>query len=335
VAALADAGLLLPDAGIDLDEVVAVHEELGYHRAPCRVALAAATLFGPAIARFGSPDQRQRFLPRLARGELRFYLGYSEPEVGSDLASLSTRAERDGDEWVITGQKSWGTGAHVAEWVWLAARTDPAAARPHDGITVFLFPTGLPGWEAQPHRALSGEVSCSTFFDGVRVPDSARVGDVNGGWAVITSALAGERLVMAAHSAEIRRQFDDLLAIVRAAPALAGPPGSAQRARWSALAARLQMARLLLRAGFGAVAGGAVEVPMAKVVTGDLAEEFGEAALELLGPGAALAGDQPGTVGDGHFEFGLRLAPMYVIGGGTADIQRNLIARALGLPRSG
>ena len=108
---------------------------------------------------------------------MNFCLGYSEPEAGSDLASLRTRAVRDGDEWVINGQKLWTTGAHVSDWVWLAARTDPDAQPRHAGITVFLFPLETPGVTIQQHTALSGEVSCTVFYDNVRIPDSARVGE--------------------------------------------------------------------------------------------------------------------------------------------------------------
>ncbi len=320
----------------DVAEQTVLDEELGYHHAPCAFSRAAATMLGPAIIRFGTPQQQERFLPRIAEGRMRFYLGYSEPEVGSDLASLQTRAVLDGEEWVINGRKMWGTGAHEADYVWLAARTDPEADRPQQGISVFLFPTGLPGWEMQPHTALSGEISCSTFFDDVRVPQDALVGQVNEGWTVVTHALAAERIVMAGHAAALHRQLDEMLATARVDPdTTLGPRGSAHRQRVSELAARLQGARLLLHRGIAAAAeggGGWLEAPMAKLLTGELAESLGEATLEILGPAAALGAGVPGAPGGGAFEYGLRLSIMYVIGGGTADIQRNLIARALGLP---
>jgi alkylation response protein AidB-like acyl-CoA dehydrogenase len=284
----------------------------------------ASTLSG-AIAEFGSPEQRAYFLPSLARGETRCHLGYSEPDVGSDLASLSTRARRDGDDWIVDGTKMWGTGANVADYVWLATRTDPDVPK-HRGITMFLAPTRLPGWSLVEHRALSGEIACTTVFDGVRIPDSCRVGEVDGGWSVITSALVAERVVMAGLVGEMTRQVTDLLSALRAAPSLA-PAGSAARVTVNDLVVRLQAARSLLGASARAAAdgtGGWLEAPMAKVVTGDLGERLAAAALEILGPDAAF----------GDTDHALRLAPMYVIGGGTADIQRNLIARAIGLPRS-
>jgi alkylation response protein AidB-like acyl-CoA dehydrogenase len=310
-----------------VDELMVLHEELRYRGARPSV-LAAAELIGNAIVRHGTEEQKERLLPLIVAGKLRFYLGYSEPEVGSDLANLRTRAARDGDAWVINGQKLWGTGAHVAEYCWLAARTDPDAARPHAGITVFLFSIPRPGWEIQEHTGLSGEISCTTFLDDVRVPDTARVGEVNGGWKVITDALAGERVVMGGVAAHVHRQLDHLLAALRDDPDRAGPRGSAVRRRVTELAARLQAARVLVNHSVRATAGGAgarLEAPMAKIVASEVHEDLCEAALEILGPRAALAG--------GPFEIGLRLSIKDVVGGGTNDIQRNLIARHLGLPR--
>ena len=305
------------------EELMVLHEELRYHGVDPKV-LAAADLIGNAIVRHGTEEQKRRFLPLIAKGELPFYLGYSEPEVGSDLAHLRTRAVRDGDEWVIDGQKLWGSGAHLAEWCWLAARTD-AEAEPHAGITVFLVRVPCPGWELQQHVGLSGEIACTTFFDGVRVPDAARIGDVNGGWKVITGALADERVVMGGVTADVHRQFDELLEALRRDPERAGPRGSAVRARITGLAARLQAARILVNASVRAGAGGARrEAPMAKIVGAEVYEDLCEAALDILGTQAALAGT---------FELGVRLSIKYVVGGGTNDIQRNLIARGIGLPR--
>jgi len=333
--------------GASLAEQVALHEEATYRRAPVILQLGSVMLMGNSILRHGTAEQQAAFLPIIRAGRLRFCLGYSEPEAGSDLASLKTRADRDGDGWVINGQKLWTTGGHLASHVWLATRTDAGASPPHAGITVFLIPMDTPGITVQQHRALSGEISCTVFYDGVRVPDSARVGAVNGGWKVITDALAGERVLMGGIAASLLRQLDDLLAVVRAEPeAWLGPRGSARRARLGELAVRLQASRALVAAAIGATAvgpasaGGAsassaarLEAPMAGVLGGELAEEFGEAMLDILGPQAALSGDQPGVPGGGAFEYGLRLSIMYVVGGGTNDIQRALIARGLGLPR--
>jgi alkylation response protein AidB-like acyl-CoA dehydrogenase len=318
-----------------LAEQVVLNEESAYRRVPVTSALASVMLLGASILRHGSPEQREHFLPLVRAGKLNFCLGYSEPEAGSDLASLRTRAVRDGDEWVINGQKLWSTGAHRADWVWLATRTDPDAQPRQAGITVFLLPMDTPGITIQQHTALSGEISCSVFYDDVRVPDSARVGEVNGGWKVITDALAGERITMGNIAAALRRQLDDLVDAVRADPAgvdaVVGVRGSAARARLGGLAAAIAATRALVTAAIGAGGGAPLEAAMAGVLGGETAEDFGEAALEILGPVAALSG--PDAPGGGAFEYGLRLSIMYVVGGGTNDIQRGLIARGLGLPR--
>lgn len=320
-----------------LAEQVVLHEEVTYARAPVTIQLGSVMLLGNSILRHGTQAQKDAFLPVIRAGQMRFCLGYSEPEAGSDLASLRTRADRDGDGWVINGQKLWTTGGHLASHVWLAARTDQEASPRHAGITVFLIPMDTPGITVQQHRALSGEISCTVFYDDVRVPDSARVGEVNGGWKVITDALAGERVLMGGIASSLLRQLDDLLAVVRADPdAWLGPRGSARRARLGELAVTLQASRALVAAAIGATAAGRgarLEAPMAGVLGGELAEAFGEGMLDILGPRAALSGETPGVPGGGAFEYGLRLSVMYVVGGGTNDIQRGIIARGLGLPR--
>jgi alkylation response protein AidB-like acyl-CoA dehydrogenase len=306
--------------GASLVEQMALDVVLQRRQVPVRVARGMGATLAGVIEQFGSEEQRAHFLSLIATGQFRGYLGYSEPDVGSDLASLRTRARRDGDEWVVDGTKMWGTGAHRADHVWLAARTNPDAADRRDGITVFLAPTGLPGWSCTPHHALSGEVSCTTVFDGVRIPDSCRVGEVDGGWRVITSALAAERVVMAGLAGEVGRQVDDL------ATRLRGNADPAAERILADLVVRQRVAEALLEASTRSIAdiGGFLQAAMAKLVTSELAEDVARAAHDLLGIQAA----------HGDTDHALRLAPMYVIGGGTADIQRNLIARSLGLPRS-
>ncbi len=341
--ALAAEGFLAPTwpravggRGASAEEAYVLGETVAYRRVPVSHAVASIGMVGGALLRHGSQEQKDRFLPQFAGGTLRFYLGYSEPEVGSDLANLSTRAARDGDGWVLDGRKMWGTGAHRADWAWVAARTDPDATPPHAGITVFFRPTGLPGWEAQQHRSLGGSISCSTFFDGVHVGDDARVGEVNGGWKVLTSALAGERAVLAGAAAASLRHLDELLGALRSGAADPGRRGSAARARLGELAVKVQSARLLAVASVRAVEGGGgtrLEAPMAKIVSTELGEELFGAVLDLAGPAVALGVPAPAVPGGGELEHAHRHALMSSIGGGTRDIQRNLLARALGLPR--
>jgi alkylation response protein AidB-like acyl-CoA dehydrogenase len=323
--------------GASVEEQMVFSEETAYQRVRMP-AKGIADMLGAAIRGHATPEQQKRFLPLIASGDFRFYLGYSEPETGSDLASIRTKAVQDGDEWIVNGRKMWGTGAHRANWVWLATRTDPHATPPHAGITVFLTRVDRPGFALQQHTALSGEISCSTFFDDFRIPDQDRIGEVNGGWKVISEALAHERVAMANTAAIVLRLLDDMLAEIRKDPhGTVGGRGSAKRALISTLAARLQAARVLVNASVRATSkagGGArLEAPMAKIIATQLLEDFSEAALRVFGPAAALGENVPDVPGRGAFEYNLRLSIMQVVGGGTIDIQRNLVARALGLPR--
>jgi alkylation response protein AidB-like acyl-CoA dehydrogenase len=323
--------------GASVERQMVLSEELAYSHAPGTRQRAAADIIGKALIRFGSAEQQRRYLPLIAAGRFPFYLGYSESEAGSDLASLRTRAVRDGDGWLINGSKMWGTGAHDARYAWLAARTDPDAPRPHAGISVFLVPTATAGWHKQEHRALSGQVSCTTFFDDVHVGADALVGEPHDGWRILTAALSDERVLMAGMTAGVRRQFDELCDVLRDRPDLAGDRGSATRRTVAQLAVRLQVARLLVNTSMHASVdpGSAVrlQAPMAKIVAGELAEDFGQAALRILGSTAALGTGVADVPGDGVFERELRASIVQVVGGGTGDIQRTLIARSMGLPR--
>ena len=151
---------------------------------------------GPALNVYGTEEQKAFFLPKILAGELHFAIGYSEPTAGTDLASLKTRAARDGDEWIINGQKIWTTGGHEADWVWLATRTDPDVAK-HKGITIFAVDTTLEGFSHTPIWLLGGGHTNATYYNDMRVSDWARIGEVNGGWKLITAQLNHERVGLA------------------------------------------------------------------------------------------------------------------------------------------
>lgn len=341
VAALADAGLFgltwpaeHGGRGLRAAEQSVLLEEVGYGRVAAYTALNAVTFLGNAIIGYGTPAQREQFLPVIRRGGLRFCLGYSEPETGSDLAALVTRAVPQGDGWVVDGAKTWTTRAQASDWIWLAARTDPDRSLRHRGITVFLLPLSTPGITIDEHRSQAGEISCTVFFDGVHVPDTARIGEVNGGWAVVNTALAGERVGMGAITGTLHALLDDLLARLRDDPGLA-PPGSVQRAHLTTLATRLQATRLLVRDAVEATTAGSgsrLEAPMAGVMGGEVAEQFGTLVPEILGPEALIPGPED-TSGTEVFSHNLLLSIKYVVGGGTNDVLRGLVARSLGLPR--
>ena len=166
------------------------------NRAGVPLPLVTLNTVGPTLMRFGSDEQREHFLPRILAGELHFAIGYSEPGAGTDLASLRTRAVRDGDEYVINGQKVFTTGGHDADWVWLACRTDPDAPK-HKGISIILVPTDVAGFKHTPIRLLGGGFTTATYYEDVRVPLSSVVLEENAGWKLITSQLNHERVALA------------------------------------------------------------------------------------------------------------------------------------------
>ena len=314
-------------------EQLAFVEEMEYHRAPVRAHAMAVSIVGPALMSHGSDAQRERFLPRILGGELAVCLGYSEPDAGSDLASLRTRARADGDGFVIDGAKLYTTLAERADYCWLAVRTDPEA-RKHAGISVLLVPMDSPGITVRPLYSLGDHRTNAVFYDSVRVPADALVGTLNGGWAIITEALAFERVMLGGKVARVRRELDELIAHLRDDPLRSDPR---VRDASGQLTAELEAARMLALRCILELEAGRVphhEAAMAKVFCGELEERLAETALEILGPGAALASGSLDAELDGLFEHVVRASLLDVIGGGTNDIQRTLIAvRGLGLPR--
>jgi alkylation response protein AidB-like acyl-CoA dehydrogenase len=310
-------------------------EELERAQVSASGTSASAWLLAPEIIRHGSSWLRQKFLPGIASGEIKFALGYSEPEAGSDLTALRTRAVRDGNHYVVTGQKLWGTGTEHATHIALAVRTDPKAASKAQGISVLLVPTDLPGITIQPSLALYGHTFCTQFFDEVRVPVEYLLGEENKGWTVLTGALAAERILMGGQIAGVARVFEEFCAHIAARPSLAGD--ALVRDMIGQYAAEFEAARqLALRSVLTLEQGRlpVVEGAITKVISGELTERFCEQALDVLGMAGTLSEDAPGAPVDGQLEQLLRRSIMLVVGGGAAEIQKTIIAqRGLGLPR--
>ncbi len=252
---------------------------------------------GPTIMRFGTDQQKSFFLPKIASGELHFSIGYSEPEAGTDLAALRTRAVRDGDEYVINGQKMWTSLISYADYVWLACRTDTAAPR-HKGLSIIIVPTDSPGFSWTPVPTLAGVSTSATYYSDVRVPAANLVGTQNQGWPLITNQLNHERV-----------------ALTSAAP--------------------LQTALRLVRdwAAETAAPGGGRVIDAAKVYGTELTIEACRLLMEVLGTGAVASQGSPGALLAGRVERMHRSALILTFGGGTNEIQRDIIAAAaLGLP---
>ncbi len=296
---------------------------------------AGASVQANALIMFGTPAQQARYLPEILRGEAMHGMGYSEPDSGSDLASLRTIAVLDGDQWVINGQKIWTT-TYWGKYMFLAARTDRDAKPQHAGISMFIVPMDTPGISVKPAATMYDGKFANIFYDDVRVPAENIVGPVNGGWKVLTGALANERGTIGGGIVlKVAHGFDMLCREIRASLALRDDP--LVRERVATLAAEIEVGRRLMihcaelaTSGTTPPAMGA----MSKVFSGELMERYGEAALELLGQRAALSQGAPGATANGRFEQQLRHSLMWVISIGTNEIQRNLIAqRGLGLPR--
>jgi alkylation response protein AidB-like acyl-CoA dehydrogenase len=316
-------------------ENLAFIEELARHEAP-RVG---APIQAVSWMLFGTDEQKKKYLPEILRGEAIYGMWYSEPNSGSDLASIRTRAVRDGDEWVINGQKIWTT-SYWGDYMWLAAKTDPDANPPHAGISMFCFPTGTKGVTIRPVKTMYDGEFINTFLDNVRVPADCLVGKMNGGWEVLTGSLGTERgIIGGAIIAKLMRSFDLVCEYIRKCGSSGGAlrEDPVVRDTIGSFAAQIEIGRQL--ALHCAIIAGNVESPhdlaaIAKVFAGETMERFFEAVQDMLGMEAALSKDSHGAILLGRLEQQLRHSLMWVISIGTNEIQRNLIAtHGLGLPR--
>jgi alkylation response protein AidB-like acyl-CoA dehydrogenase len=335
------AGLHWPEAfggrGLPVSQQLVYLEEYARADAPyISVNFVGLMHAGPTLIAEGSDEQRAFHLPRILRGDSVWCQGFSEPEAGSDLASLRTRAERRGDEYVVNGQKIWSTRAHVADYCELLVRTDPEAPK-HRGITWLILDMHQPGVEVRPMRTIDGERHfCEVFLTDARVPVTDRVGAENDGWRVTNVTLRFERgTAFAQHVITLRSQIRALVTLARATPADGG-------CVWDDVALRTQVGRLQAnvdalwrmtqmgvaeaeRTGMPAPSGSAV-----KLRYSELAQEIAEATLRTVGR-AAIAGPA-GAAHDAARDYLWSL--QYTIAAGTSQIQRNLIAeRILGMPR--
>jgi hypothetical protein len=322
--------------GRDPYEMTALKDELILAGAP-RDGLANTMIVANTIRHVGTEEQKRTFLPPILAGEVIFALGYSEPDSGSDVAAAKTRAVRDGDEWVINGQKMFTTLAHEAKYVFLLTRTNPDVPK-HKGLTIFIVPLDSPGVEIQPVHTLGGERTNITFYTDVRVPDSMRVGEIDGGWGVMTVALTFERGGLGL--SETHALWNHVVAWAKSTirdgrPVIEDP---LVRERLAAMAIDNEVAKLLgYRVSWVAATGGlpGVEGSMHKLW---YAERLNAATSDLLDmlaeEGVLAAGDAEAPVG-GLVERTYRHAPVTAIYGGSSEIQRSIIAeRGLGLPRS-
>ena len=297
------------------------------------------TSVAPVIMRHGTDRNKREFLPPIAAGEMTCAVGYSEPDAGTDLASLRTRAVREGDEWVINGSKIWNSGAQRSTHEWLCVRTDPEARR-HRGISVIIVPLNSAGIEIRPLTAWSGYRTNEVFFRDVRVPVTNLIGEENRGWTYITGALDLERGALT-NAGDLRRALDQLQNLART-PRRDGsaPNGNPSFLRRLAQAeADVDVATLMGLEAASLLDTGViptVEVSVEKIFTSELRQRIADLAIDLLGPDGLLAHRSAGAPADGVFERLYRAAPLMRFGGGTNEVLRDVIAqRGHGMPSYG
>jgi alkylation response protein AidB-like acyl-CoA dehydrogenase len=318
--------------GLGLEHGVVLAEELDRARAPGTLNPIGLANIAPSIMAHGTAEQQARLLGPLRRGDEIWCQGFSEPDAGSDLASLSTRARRDGDDWVVSGQKVWNTYGQIADWCELLVRTDPTAAR-HRGLTCLLIDMTLPGIEVRPLRTATGDADfCELFFDEVRVPDSARLGPEGEGWAVAMTTLSFERSGVSNLHIATRRKVQELLDETRAAGRTDDPVVRQELSRlWcDAEIQRLLSERANARALQGLPPG--PESSLIKLVWSNVNQQLPLIATRVLGLASITPGDGDADGIDwGHQVIGARSLS---IAGGTTEVNKNIVAeRVLGLPR--
>lgn len=326
--------------GGSIMEQVILKDEMAKRKAPslgsCFMGLAWV---GPSIIQYGTEEQKQKYIPDILDGKYQWCTGYSEPDSGSDLASLKCKCEREGDEYVVNGQKIWTSIAMWSKMMILLVRTDQASESKHDGITCLLVEMDSPGIEVRPIKNMSGgAMFAEVFFDNVRVPVENRLGAEGEGWKVTISALASERSSIAEVHGLIRK-IGEVKALaretVRGGRAMSEDPGIRRRiaeAETKIEAMRLNGMRFLTKQLKGEPLGS--ETSINKLHRAALEIGLGELALEILGSSATLMGSESESVDEGAWaRFSLNW-PEVVIGGGTPNIQKNIIAeRMLGLPK--
>ncbi len=308
-------------------------------RAGFPLPLLTLNTVGPTLMKFGSEEQRTRFLPSILRGELHFSIGYTEPEAGTDLASLRTRAERDGDDYVISGQKVFTSLAGHADYIWLAVRTD-FTARKHQGISILIVDPKLPGVTLSRMETLGDSSVYTTYYDNVRVPLSCRVGEENQGWKLITTQLNHERVALMAPGI-LSHLFEEVRAYAGKTRQQGGgllidePWVQLNLARVYAKLEALKLFNWRQAVNLGAGVLLPAEASAIKVFGSEFYVEAARLLMEVLGEVGTLKRGSPGALLRGRLERYYRGILILTFGGGTNEVQRDIIATTgLGMPRS-
>ena len=324
--------------GATLMEQTLLSEELVRHKAPGLVGMMGLQMVGPTLIHWGTEAQKRRYLPPILTADELWCQGYSEPGSGSDLASLQTSAQREGDHFVVNGQKIWTSNAQIADWMFCLVRTDKAAPK-HAGISYLLIDMKTPGIMVRPLLQMTKDAGFNeVFFDNVRVPVENVVGGLGQGWAVANTTLLHERNMLGS-TTQTQNMFEALLRVARATPRHGRPATEdpVVRQRLAALKIQVEAMRLNAYRNLTATLQGkkpGIEASITKLVTCELNHQLAATALELLGPYGTLYRGSKHLRDDGFWPYELMFSLGLIIGGGTAQIQKNIIAqRGLGLPR--
>ncbi|MFJ7590719.1 acyl-CoA dehydrogenase family protein [Streptomyces sp. NPDC097617] len=299
------------------------------YRAGAPVSMVTLNTVGPTLMKYGTEEQKDYFLPRILAGEIVFAIGYSEPEAGTDLAALRTRAVRDGAEWLIDGQKIFTSNAQNADWIWLACRTDPQAPK-HKGISILLVPTDTLGFSWTPIHTVGGLTTTATYYDSVRVPAGHLVGPEHGGWGLITNQLNHERVALAAIGMQAEDFYTYALDHARTPDPVTGKrpadlPWVQSRlaeAHARLAAVRLLNWRLVQDVGRGALAPG--DASGVKFLGTESTVEVYRMCQEVVGEEALIRG--PAAFAGGELERMNRAAQINTFGGGVSEVQREIVA---------
>lgn len=327
--------------GASVMQQVIFIEEMARAEAPPMANVIALGLIGPTIIAFGTPEQKKRYLAKMLSAEEIWCQGFSEPNAGSDLASLGTTAVLDGDHFIVNGQKCWTSYAWTADWCELVVRTDPSVPK-HKGLTALLVDMKSPGVEVRGLKQMSGESEFGEiFFRDVRVPVSNVLGKVNDGWTVAMGTLMHERGTFgAALQVNYRRNFNRLVEIAKKIDRN-GKPASEDpivRQKLAQCYAEIEVMRLNQLRAFSRINETGVPGPegsIQKIVWSELNQRFQQVAMEILGPYGQLAHGSPGAIDEGQWAYGYLRARGNTIEAGTSEIQRNIIGHfVLGLPKS-
>ena len=294
---------------------------------------------GPALMALGTEEQKAEFLPRILAGECHFSIGYSEPGAGTDLASLTTAAVRDGDDWIINGTKMFTSGANDTDYIWLATRTDPDAPK-HKGITIFIVPADSKGFSASLIHTVGGSATAMTYYENVRVPNENIVGGLNGGWKLITTQLNHERIGLAAFGSACYARTEKVIEWARDTEMPDG--GRMIDLPWvqqnlAEAYARIEAMKLLnwrMAAELETGHLNPADASAVKVYGTEAVLEIYRLLQEIVGPAALVAAGSPAAQIDGDIEHEARLATINTFGGGVNEIQREIVSMAgLRMPR--